>query len=154
TGLITYIPVSAPAASLALGNNGIVFASVPTSYWGPVAVIDGPAGTVLATVPGPSGGFDRLIVYNRAADQLITGSWGLSPSTLTRFSYDPATHALTQLQRSSNTGSNGQELVLSPDQLHLGYPNGAGNGYPSYTIYDYEPLDVAVSYGAWNTGPY
>ena len=154
SGQIVYIAVSAPVATLALGNNGIVFANLTAGYSGPIAVIDGLTATVVTTLPGTVAGFDRLMVYDRTNDVLITGSWALSPASLTRYSYDSTAHTLTQVQYVFNAGDNGQQLVLSPDRQHLGFPCGAGNGAPSYTIFDYDPSDVTVSYGAWNTGPY
>lgn len=155
TGQVVNIPISAAATDLALGNNGIVFASLTTSYYGPIGVVDGPGGTQLKTLTGPAfDDFPSLIVYDRANDVLIAGTPGLSPSTLTRYAYDPAAMTLTEVQSVWNTGSNGQELVLSPDGLHLAFPNGAGNGVPSYTIFDYDPTNLTVTYGAWDTGAY
>jgi hypothetical protein len=149
------IPLTAAAGSIALGNNGRVFASLASSYWGPIGVIDGPAGVQMTTINGAGGTkFDRLIVYDRANDVLITGSEGLSPSSLTRFAYNATAQTLTELQYLWDAGSNGQELVLSPDGLHLGFPDGAGNGSPGYTIFDFNPSNLTVSYGAWDTGAY
>jgi hypothetical protein len=154
TGTVLYIPLSGIAGSLALGNNGTVFASLASSYWGPIGVIDGPAGSQTATMTGGVTDYDSLIVYDRANDVLIAGSAGLSPSRLTRYSYNSTSHTLTQIQQLTNAGSNGQQLLLSPDGLHLGFPNGAGNGVPGYTIFDYSSTDLGTTYGLWNTGAY
>ena len=150
TDAVSTIAISAPAVDLALGNNGQIFVSVASSYFGPVDIVDGLNATLIKTVAGQ---FYNLMVFDRAQNQLITGSRGLSPSTLTRYAFDPIALTLTQTQNFWNIGSNGQDLSVSTDGRRLVYACGAGNGGP-YDIWEISSDDINVSYGAFLTGPY
>lgn len=155
TNLVTYIALPFIAVRIAIGNAGRVFVSLNggaglPNYEGSVAVIDGPAGTVVnvQAIEAP-----HLLAFDRVGNQLIAGHQGLSPSSLERFSFDPATDTLTSVQELWSAGTNGQDLVVSADGLRIAFPCGGGNG-AGYTIFDYSTADLNTSNGQWDTGPY
>lgn len=148
----TYIPLPRIASSIAVGNGGRVFVAMygDWSYEGPIAVIDGPTGSVINTqdldVP-------NLIAFDRPGNRLIAGHRGLSPSSLHRYSFDPATDLFTFLEELWSAGSNGQDLTVSPDGQRIAFACGGGNA-GGYTIVDFSTADLAVTFGEWNTDAY
>ncbi len=147
------LSVSTGAVHLAAGNNGEVFATIDSStYWHPVALSSGASFSIISNATG--NGYGELIVFDKTGNQLIAGITGLSPSSLTRSSYDPISHTLTESEYLWDTGGNGQDIAISPDDNHLAFVDGAGNGTPPYTIYDFSSQGFGTVYGAWNTGAY
>jgi hypothetical protein len=151
TDTLTSIPVSAPASGLAVGAPGMLFAMLAGSFDRKVAFIDTGSGAVKREQMATFGG--ELIVFDRVRTQLIIGNTGLSPSGLSRWTFDAGATTLTMAQ-GRQAGSNGQDLAISPDYARIAYPNGAGNSTPGYTVVDYSSADLNVTAGAWNTGPY
>jgi len=155
TGSGVNIPLSAKVRDLTLGPNGRVFALLDdTQSWPdvPVAIIDGPNGAVVTEQVEDY--HATLAVYDAKGAQLILTDTGGSPSSMQRWAYDSATDTLTLSQATSgDSGSNGQDLAISPDYSRIAFPNGAGNG-DGYTIFDYSPADLSVVAGEWDTGAY
>ncbi|MBI2932918.1 MAG: hypothetical protein HYY16_14835 [Planctomycetes bacterium] len=153
TGAQTLVPLAAPAMDLAIGNDGIVFATLNdqgSEVRGSLAVIDGLGGAVLTT---HIGSFDALVACDRPGNQLITGGRGLSPSSLTRYSFDPASLAVMKVQERRDGGSNGVDLDVSPDGDHIAFACGNGNVWPDpTTIWDFSSNDLSVAFGSWGTG--
>lgn len=153
SGQVTEIALDAPALRLALGNDGLVFASLDDdATWPdrPMALIDGAAGVVEATIVDD---FDVLIAFDRPGSQLVVGDLGISPSSLNRYAFDPVAKTLTHLEERWNSGSNGQDIAISPDGDHIAFPCGGGNGV-GYTVFDFSTDDFDVTFGEWSTGPY
>lgn len=82
---------------------------------------------------------------------LYFGNQGLSPSTADRFDVSGARAALLQ---QANVGANGEDLKLSHDGRLLIYPNGGGNGTPSYSTYVIPSSDLRGVLGTLPTGAY
>jgi DNA-binding beta-propeller fold protein YncE len=154
TDTVTYVALPYPAYSVTVGNAGRVFASLldnDIALADPVAIIDGPAGTVLAVQALDC---PLLLAYDRPGEQLIAGDPGSSPSSLVRYSYDPATNLLTFVEERWDAGSNGQDIDVSPDGNRIAFACGAGNGSPLYTIFDFDSSNLTLSSGSWSTGAY
>lgn len=155
TGAQVSIQVPNVPYSIAVGEDGLVFAVTGPSnqYFPPLTIIDGLNATVLATIPysHTSARFARLLAYDHVNHKLFAADHGLSPSSIIRFGFNPATLAVTQEQVLRTSGSYGTELRISPDGSHLAHPCGSGNGYGT-NIADFRPLDLAVIEGVWDTG--
>ncbi len=155
TGTVSTIPITGGTVDhLVAGGNGTLFASLkPTSgsYSGPIAVINGVAGTVAATI---SGTYSLILGFDPASNTLFTADEGLSPSALTQYTYNSSSYTLTQAQKISNAGGNGSTIAVSPSGSQIAYVDGGGNGSPPYTIYDDSASNINTVNGAWNTGAY
>jgi DNA-binding beta-propeller fold protein YncE len=150
---VTQIPLSAPAVNLAMGSGGTVFAvlhDVAASATSVVAIDAAGLSTSLALAAEPYGG---LLAFDAASSKLFIADAGLSPSSLSRYAWDPATKAVTLEQARQDAGTNGQGLSLSPDGAHLAFPCGGGNA-GGYVISDYDPQNFDTAAGAWDTGAY
>lgn len=82
---------------------------------------------------------------------LFTTDRGYSPSSMYRYSY--SSNVLVLQESTRNIGSNGRDIVLSPDKSVICRPAGGGNG-SGYTVYAIDPLDFKNVYGEWNIGTY
>jgi len=135
------------------GYAGQLFATLEGPYWWerPIALIDGPNGTVAQVFPGYNG--EELLAYDPIDSQLIAADQGLSPSSLVRYSFDAATLNLIFAEERWDAGGNGQDLAISPDGDHLAFAAGGGNG-AGYTIFDFSTDDFSVVHGEWATGAY
>jgi hypothetical protein len=156
TGELSEIVLPAPAMSLALGPPGRLFASIEgvELYDVDVLYIDTERAEVVERFAGgvsPGLGFEKFLVYDRAGGRLVSASESSSPSTLARYTFDPASVTLRQRLARDDIGSNGQSLAISPDGTHVAYACGSGNG--SYDIWDFHPEDLE-SRGEWDTGAY
>jgi DNA-binding beta-propeller fold protein YncE len=151
SGALSYTALTSPVLHVAASDRGLVFATVGSGYnVDGVAVIDGATGTLRVTARQP--GFYALAAFNSARSELITAEEGLSPSTVRRCAFDPATFQFTLIQDGGG-GFNGEDLAVSPDGAHVAFPCGGGNGN-GYQIADFEAQDITASTGAWNTGAY
>jgi hypothetical protein len=150
------IAVSPGAVHVAVGNNGDVFATLGNSaYYHNVALINGPTSTVEKVFSSETGSaVTVLIVFDKTHNQLIAGDTGISPSELSRYSFDPIGRTFTLTESLSDAGSNGEDIVISPDDNHIAFINGAGNGTPPYTIYDFSSSNFTTVSGAWVTDVY
>ncbi len=154
TNQVSYISLSAPALTMAHGNNGQIFAVLDSVVWydRPIVLINGLTQTVEKTYPNTNI-YSYFVVFDRAHNKLISAPWGASPSSLYRHAFNPIDLTLALEENKWGTGGNGQGLAISPDGNHIAYPNGGGNGN-GYTIYDYSSGNFGVVYGEWNTDAY
>jgi YVTN family beta-propeller protein len=83
---------------------------------------------------------------------LYFGNQGLTGSTAERF--DVSTGNATLIQDAGFMGGNGQDLKLSHDGQMLVYPNGAGNGTPSYTTFAIPSGNLRGLLGTFNIGAF
>jgi hypothetical protein len=102
-----------------------------------------------------SGNFGRLLAYDHQSDRLLAGSDG----GVQAFSFADATNELVFAEYNSNTGGgNCQQLIVSPDQLHVVLTCGGGNEVTEktapYQILDVAPANLDVFYGLFNIHSY
>ncbi len=156
-GTVTNIPLPAQGVHLAAASNGYLFVSMDSSYMWPneqISYINATSGSVLGTVSIASFNSDAYLACNSAGTTLYVGAGGCSGCTVYQYAFNTSTYALTQQYSITGTfTSNGEEMTLSPDQNHVVWVNGGGNG-SGYTIYDLFSSDINNSYGSFNTGPY
>jgi DNA-binding beta-propeller fold protein YncE len=149
---VQIIVTAAPVLRLALGNDGIVFAThdfvngLPDR---PITIIDGPSATVKTIAPGR---FDRLVAFDRTSNQLFAATYQISAAELTRFAFDPLALTLTKVQYNGNAGDSGNDLKISPDGLHVAFVGGDVNGSGA-AILDYDANDLNTTFGAWMAPP-
>lgn len=150
------IALSAGSLYLAVGNNGDLFASLQSaSYDHPVALVNGPNLTVEKVFPSVFGtSYYEMIAYDKVGNQLITADVGVSPSSLARYAFDPSARTLTLTEDLWDAGGNAQDLVISPNGAHIAFSDGAGNGTPNYTIWDFDSTDLNNHFGEWDTNAY
>ncbi len=148
-GSTTNIPIGAVGNHIGLGPSGQVFVVQGAWPTQTLAILNGPAGTVLTTTAAPDICFP---VYDPAINVLFLGVENTSPSSLTSYNYNSGTYALTQITQRLDVGSNGEDIALSADDNHLAFPVGSGNG--GYVIYDFDPANINTTYGSWSTGAY
>lgn len=147
------LTTTAGAVHVAAGNNGEVFAALYSTVYAydyDIALSSG--GTFSVIAYATSTGYGELIAFDKIYNLLFSGVTGQSPSTLTRSSYDPTSHTLTDTHYLVDTGGNGLDLTISPDGNHVAFSDGGGNG-AGYTIYDFSASDLTSS-GEWNTDAY
>ncbi|MBK6980991.1 MAG: hypothetical protein IPH30_05485 [Betaproteobacteria bacterium] len=155
TGATAYASVSGTIRDIAPGEPGeAMILHSPTSNpyfdtW--VAVLDLATMTVLADRELPQHG--GLIDYDPAGNRLFLGSTNLSPSSLSRLSYAPASRTFALDQYRWNAGGGGSDLSLSPDGSRLAFADGSGNG-SDYAIHDLVASNLDSRRGRWKTGPY
>jgi len=157
TGTVTSIPIGGLGLHLALGNNGLVFVSmsdVASFPNRPIALVDGPNGTLIKTFAIPYGG--ALMAYDRNANLFYLADEGASPSKLERYGFDPMTQMLTLAQSRANAGNNGVDLTISPDGLHVAFSCTQGNATTpiDYKLHDINAADLNATFGTWTTGQY
>jgi hypothetical protein len=160
-GVVTNIPLAAPAIHLAAASNGYVFASLSTNYNSPneaICYINGNTGTVLGTASVASFNANAYIACNSAGTTLYVGADGCSNCTTYQFLFNTSTYTLTTQYTASGTyTTNGEEMDISPDGNHLAWVNGGGNGVAApnnYSILDLYTTNINNSYGDWVTKPY
>jgi DNA-binding beta-propeller fold protein YncE len=90
--------------------------------------------------------------YNKNRNEIVTGTFGLSPVKLTRYGFDDLGE-LIELESLRTGGGNGQDLAISNDGRSFALAAGGGNGL-GYTIFDYSSEDLSVTFGEWVTGAY
>ena len=155
---VTLITLQSPAKSLALGEDGIVFARLDDDNSIPyflVSVVDGAAEVELDVVYDNFGPF--LAYDARTARLLTTGIAGI-----TAFAFDASKkkNALTPDETISGlvVGDSCTGMLISPDQQHLVVTCGGGNpitsSTPPYQVADFNPADPHRTYGLFNLGPY
>lgn len=93
-----------------------------------------------------------MFVFNNSRNEIVSAERGYSPSRVYRYSFTLASGPAL-LQSSFALGSNGADLDLSPDNMHLAFAAGGGNG-GGYTIYDIDPSNITLRKGIWNNGAY
>lgn len=150
---VQIILTAAPVLRLALGNDGIVFAtheSINGLPDRPITIIDGPSATVKTIAPGR---FDRLIAFDQPGNQLFAATYQISAAELTRFAFDPTTLTLTKVQYNGNAADSGNDLTISPDGSHVAFVGGDVNG-SSAAILDYDSKDLNSTFGSWMAPPH
>jgi hypothetical protein len=149
-GTVTSIPVSNPAAALALGNGGRVFAALTIdNFHHPLAVIDGAPATVLGTLAGD---FGDVIAYDRDTDRLISTQVGFCSAWLDRYSFDGGAITMTKEQRVQQAGCTMEALLMSTDMRQLAVI-AANDRTGLAVIDDVDPMTFNVN-GDWNVGPF
>ena len=155
TGAVAYVSVSGSIRDIAPGELGeamILHSPTSSPYFDTwAAVLDLATMSVLADRQLPEDG--GLIDYDPVGHRLFLGDKGLSPSSLSRLDYAPAPRTFALSQYRFDAGSNGQELLLSPDASRLAFADGAGNA-ADYAIHDLAASDLNSRRGRWNSGPY
>lgn len=153
TGAVVEVPTGDPATSITVGPAGRVFVFTSKStFEHQLLVIDAGKASLLKANALPSSTYTSKILWDEANWQLFIGNLGLSPSSLSRWVYDSTTYAFSLVQ-TLNAGSNGIDLAVSRDGLHMAFACGAGNG-AGYSIWDYDPNDLTKHAGEWATGAY
>lgn len=150
TNQVDYITTSSPAAWLTLGETGFLFANLGTSYWGNVDLINLNTMTKIHTF---TGSYYQMMVYNKNRKELLMSAKGLSPASLYRYSFNPVSNTLTQVEWVHDNGSNANYMAISPDYEKFALSAGAGNTGP-YRLYDYNPASIVATNGTYNVGAY
>jgi hypothetical protein len=157
SGTVTNITLPAAAIHLAAAATGHVFASLSTSYNWPnetICYVDGNAGSIAGSVTINSFNSNAYMACNSAGTTLYVGADGCSGCTQYEYSFNTSTYALTQLFTNGGTvTSNGEEMDISPDNNHVAWVNGGGNG-SGYTIFDMSGSNITTTFGSWSTGAY
>ncbi|MGE3177026.1 MAG: FG-GAP-like repeat-containing protein [Vicinamibacterales bacterium] len=155
TGATAYASVSGTIRDIAPGEPGeamILHSPSSSSYFDTwVAVLDLATMTILADRKLSADG--GLIDYDPTRNHLFLGVAGLSPSSLSRLVYEPASSSFTLDQYRYDAGSDGMDLTLSPDGSRLAFTGGWGNGR-DYAIHDLTASDIESRLGRWSVGPY
>ena len=148
TGTQTPITLPAPATSLALGSNGLVFARfTDPSQGASLALIDGPGGTVQGTFSGP---FGHLTAFDPVGSKLYTQDTSIGgTSWLVQYAFDAGTSSLAVTDSYDPGIKNGQDLAVSPDGTQVVQALGG-----VYTVRDADSANLSQSGGGWNVGPY
>ncbi len=156
-GTVTNIMLPAEGVHLAAANNGRFFVTLTTNYNWPneyISYIDGNSNTVLSSFSMGSFNADAYIACSSAGTTLYVGADGCSNCTTYQFAFNTGTYALsTQFTASGTYTSNGEDMSISPDQNHLVWVNGGGNG-GGYTIFDIFTTNINNTYGSFATGAY
>nr|WP_246434120.1 Ig-like domain-containing protein [Spirochaeta isovalerica] len=105
-------------------------------------IIDLDSGSLIAsgTVDG------SLIGVTDSTGEILIGNEGTSPSTLHQYR-EGSGKTIIEYQN-VRLGGNGQHIAVSPDDNHVIFTNGGGNG-TGYTIFDILPADISQKYGEW-----
>ncbi len=146
---VELIDVPAPAISLALGADDIVFARLDDGVGidAPISIIDAAEGSTLATRRGD---FDEIIAFHLATNRLLSGS---SYGGVKAFEYADQTMEFTELESSAGMSYPCYELLLSPDQSHLYFACGNGTSpTPPAQGADFDPTDLASPFGIYEQG--
>jgi hypothetical protein len=135
-----------------LGKEGRVFVLMEDPAVEPlreVALVDGKSATVDAIV---TDAFHELVVYDRAHDQLITGTANAGQGALRAYAYDAAAKTLNQTQFLAEAGTDCRDLIISPDGQHLLYLCASGNVGPTLGgfegVADFGTVDFTPQ-GSW-----
>ncbi len=150
TGNVTYISLPAPAVDGAVANSGYLFVSLDSSTDSLMYVNGSTATTVTAL--SISIGDDSLLGYDKTGNYLYVLPAGCSGCSAVQYSFNAATTALGSPVTGYTTG-NGEEVDVSPDNNHVAFVDGGGNG-SGYSIDDYNSSNIQSSSGSWNTGAY
>lgn len=153
-GTVSYINLPSAGSTIEKADAGRVFVCVYTggSYSGDICVVDYTTNTVVSRLS--MGYYDgNLYAFNAKYNYLFVANSGISAATVSRYSYNPQTGTLTRLTSTTDLGSNGQDIRVSPDGEHLIFCAGGGNG-SGYTIYDIDPCDFSKRFGEFNNGAY
>ena len=157
TGTVTNITLPAQGVHLAAANNGYLFVSLTTNYNWPgevISYVNGNTNTALGAVTIASFNSNAYIACTSAGTTLYVGADGCSNCTTYQYAFNTSTYTLTQQYTASGTyTTNGKDMSVSPDQNHLVWVNGGGNGN-GYTIFDIFTTDINNTYGAFSTGYY
>jgi DNA-binding beta-propeller fold protein YncE len=144
---VTEVGLTYPARGLALRAGGDLFVSLDDGSSLKVPVARVKAGAVIASVI--ASGVFPLLAFDDLREHLIVAQAGLSPSSLARYQYDPATGVLT-VSESVSACTNGRALALSPDAKRLAL---VCAGAP-YVVSDRVPDKLAVTQGSFAVGAY
>jgi hypothetical protein len=146
---VELIDVPAPAISLALGADDVVFARLDDGFGldAPISIVDAAQGTVLATRRGQ---FDEIIAFHLATDRLLSGS---SDGGVKAFEFTAQTRELAEAESSASMSYPCFELALSPDQNHLFFAcsNGTTPTPPAQGA-DFDPTDLTSPFGIYENG--
>jgi len=152
TAAVSNIPLSAPAAHMAVGNSGLLFATLLTS---PVtlAVLDGVAGLPITELAVPATSSPALVGYDKNNDYIYFANEGGSGGYTYQYTFNAGTTSIGSQVTSLTSNSNGHELNVSNDGAHVVVPAGGGNG-SGYVITDFDATNIANTLGSFSTGSY
>ncbi|HEV2805242.1 MAG TPA: matrixin family metalloprotease [Chthoniobacterales bacterium] len=144
------IPVLAAPSAIAEGVDNRLYVTPNTQGTG-IMQVDAVTGQAQGTFGGFEVYYGGFLQISPDRKTLYFANRGLGPSTAARYDVSTATPVLLQ---QANVGSNGEDLKLSHDGRLLIYPNGSGNGTPSYATYLIPSTDLRGVLGVLPTGAY
>jgi S1-C subfamily serine protease len=150
--VVTYIKTSGENLDVVYGKNNIAFAYSKSQ----VSIIDVLNDKEIKAEKVKMS-YEGFMVFSKTNSSLILGVKGNSPSSLYRYKYDETLQKLTLEQERWNSGSNGEELVISYDGNHIAFTCGGGNSGGSgnpYTLFDFNSSDINESFGEWKVEAY
>ena len=147
SGAISYIATSYAAKTLTMGENNQLFVCTQEGIFNDnkISLIDLKNNVELKSFPFTEDSIG-FIKYDKVFHNLFLGVEGISPSYLYRYSYDAQNQLLNYIEKNWNPGSNGQDLAVSNDGLHLAFVCGGGNS-SGYGIDDFDPSDIQNNNG-------
>jgi hypothetical protein len=149
---IITLPVA--ASDLAFGPPGLLFATTPAPVSDfQVQFIDTATAAVVGISPTDAGSPDRLgsaLAFDPVGSRLFSLNLGISPATLKRFAFDAGQgDPSLEFVEAISPGSNGQDLVVSPDGSHVLTACGA-----PYNVPDLGTSNLTNPLGSFDTGAY
>ena len=157
TGVVTTISLPSQAVHLAATNTGYVFASLSNNSPQTICYINGSTGTIVASPTITDFGLNVYLACNSAGTTVFFGCDGGSGCSTYQYLFNTSTYALTQQYSVFGYAENGEEMDISPDNNHLAFVNGGGNGGTgtnTYSIFDLSTSNINSSNGSWLTGAY
>jgi hypothetical protein len=140
---VRLVSVPEPAASLAIGNGGTVFAALDDGGGSDqlLAVIEGD----VSSLAGPLLDDLAVLAYHHASDRLLAaGKYG----KLRAYDFDAGSGVLSPAESSAGTGSPCFDVVVAPDQSRAFMPcSGSSSPVPSAQGADFDPENLAAPFG-------
>lgn len=152
TDELTYITTEGRSTVVTMGENNIAFAFSPEWPNGIISIIDTSSNEVIGTTKISDSNIGYM-AYDDVNNNLFLGVRGMSPSNLYRYSFNTEDNTLEFKETTRDLGSNGQDLVVSKDGIHVAFPVGSGNG-SGYTIFDIDSTNLNNYFGEWKVGAY
>jgi hypothetical protein len=154
TNAQTSITLSKPAVDLAVANNGHLFVILEEDVIQNkrlIALVNGLNETIEKVYEQPPTTRGQIAVYDRRHEQLILGDY-YSLADRSRYSFNETSMSLTLVQTVFNAGTSdpGDGFIISPDGIHVAFPNeffGAGT-----SISDISSTDLSITLGSWPIG--
>jgi hypothetical protein len=140
---VQVLDIPEPAVSVAIGNEGTVFASLDDGSPGDqlLAILDGDSNTLA----GPLLDDGAFLGYHHGTDRLFAaGRYG----ALRAYEYDRETRDLSAAEASGDTGYPCYEVVVAPDQSRLFMPcSNSTTPTPPTQGADFDPENLAEPFG-------
>lgn len=153
-GAQNIITLPAAASGLEFGPPGLLFATTPAPISDfQVQFIDTATAAVVGISPTDAGSPDRLgevLAFDPVGSQLFSLNRGISPATMKRFAFDAGQgDPSLEFVEAISPGSNGQDLVVSPEGAHVLTACGS-----PYNVPDLSTSSLTNPLGSFDTGPY